>query len=78
MKLTGLLSSRQIVRNRCSFLSCYVKASTLGSSQRQGDGSAALRGLGVQGTGKGWDHFVWGRGDERGSGAGYLSIAGIV
>lgn len=50
----------------------------LGSSQRQRDGSAALWGLGVQGTGKGWDHFVWGRGDERGSGAGYLSIAGIM
>lgn len=49
-----------------------------GSSQRQGDGSVALQGLGVQGTGKGWDHFVWGRDDEWGSGSRYLSIAGIM
>lgn len=32
-------------------------ASRRGGSQHQGDGSAALQGLGVQGTGKGWGHF---------------------
>lgn len=36
----------------------------LGNSQHQGDGSAALQGLGMQGIRKGWDHF----GEEMASG----------
>lgn len=52
--------------------------SRLGRNLHQGNGSAALQGLGMQGIGKGWDHFVLGRDDEWGYGAGYLFITGIM